>query len=209
MTEEGLTFFFREYARLKRILHKHNITDSEHALIRAAEHNRIHIVGLLLEADTDVNVRDQTGGTALIAACYNGYTEVALELLHYKANPDLQDEGGHTALIFSCDKGHVEICTSLVDAGAALNMQDNRGNSGLLMAAYIGHIDVCHLLVERGMYSCLPFFVIFVVLFGSHTNHPMIVLNDAFLFLPPGVQVNIQNDDGRMPLIHRKWRLAT
>ena len=150
LTEEGLTFFFREYTRLKRVLEKNNIADPEHALIRAAEHGRVHIVALLLEAEADINVRDQTNGTALIAACYNGHLEVVLELLAGKANPDLQDEGGHSALIFSCDKGHMEICISLIEAGAALNLQDRRGNSALLMAAYIGHIDVCHLLVERG-----------------------------------------------------------
>lgn len=193
MTEEGLAFFFREYARLQRILHKHNITDFEHALIRAAEHNRVHIVGLLLEAETDVNVRDQTGGTALIAACYNGHTDVVRELLQYKANPDLQDEGGHTALIFSCDKGHLEICSSLVDAGAALNIQDNRGNSGLIMAAYIGHIDICHFLVERGMHDLGQY-----LLLSYAVSHRFFLISPLPII---GVQVNIQNDDGRTPLM--------
>jgi uncharacterized protein len=155
MTEEGFTFFFREYTRLKRVLEKNHISDSEHALIRAAEHGRVYIVGILLEGGgAEVDVRDQTNGTALIAACYNGHLEVVLQLLAGKANPDLQDEGGHTALIFSCDKGHMDICVSLINAGAALDIQDCRGNSGLIMAAYIGHIDVCHLLVERG--ECPP-----------------------------------------------------
>jgi ankyrin repeat protein len=152
MTEEGLTFFFREYARLKRLLNKHKIVDTEDALIRASENGKLHIVALLLEADADANVRDQSQGTALIAASYSGHTEVVAELLKYKADTDLQDDGGHTALFFACDKGHMDICTLLVEAGASLNEQDCRGNTGLTMAAYIGHIDVCHLLVGGGEY---------------------------------------------------------
>lgn len=150
MTEEGLTFFFREYARLKRILDLHKVIDPENALVRAAEDGKLHVVALLLEAKADVDSRDDTQGTALIAASFNGHKHVVAELLSRKANTDIQDQNGFTALIFSCDKGHMEICTSLVKAGAALNLQDSRGSTGLTMAAYNGHIDVCHLLVEGG-----------------------------------------------------------
>ena len=162
MTEDCLTFFFHEYCRLNRILEKNNIVDKENALIRAADHGRIHIVGMLLEAGVDVNARDQANGTALIAASYNGHADVVVELLQYKAETNIRDDGGHTALIFSCDKGHMEICTSLIDAGCDLNIRDNRGNSGLIMAAFIGHIDVCHLLVQRGSLS-FDCYVIFMM----------------------------------------------
>lgn len=150
MTEEGMSFFFGEYTRLKRELEIHHIADPEHALIRAAEHGRVNIVELLLESGADVDVRDHTKGTALIAACYNGHTSTVLELIKNHAKLDLQDEGGHTALVFACDKGHMDICTALVNANAAINTQDHRGNTGLIMAAYNGHIDVCHFLVQRG-----------------------------------------------------------
>ena len=151
LSNQVLTFFFREYVRVKNILDKNSCRDPMHALIRAAEDGSIHIVRLLLEASVDVNVRDETGGTALIAASYRGHHDVVLELLEFKADPNLRDDGGKTALMFAGDRGDMETCHALVKFGADVDAVDKDGNNVLIMAAFIGHIDVCTFLVEKGL----------------------------------------------------------
>ena len=63
----------------------------------------------------DVNVQTSEGSTALMWACFNGLTEVVIELLKVDGlDVNIQNIYGETALICVCFDGHADIALSLL-----------------------------------------------------------------------------------------------
>ncbi|KAJ9461303.1 hypothetical protein DIPPA_31630 [Diplonema papillatum] len=58
----------------------------------------------LAAAGADLDLRDNTGQTALMLACKAGHTAVAEALVAAGASVDLQDEAGQTAATQTCPK---------------------------------------------------------------------------------------------------------
>ena len=79
-----------------------NIRASQHgqtALMLAVSHGRLDMVQLLVEAGSDLNIRDEDGSSALMCAAEHGQTEIVKHIL---AHPDTdifaKDNDGLTAL---------------------------------------------------------------------------------------------------------------
>ena len=74
---------------------------------------------LIMNNDTNLDIVDSTGRTALIWACYHGMKEVALELIKTgKSNPDHINKFGLTAFIWACENDMKEVAYELVSIGA-------------------------------------------------------------------------------------------
>jgi ankyrin repeat protein len=64
----------------------------------AAENGHGAVVRLLLEAQVDVDVKDEYGGTVLHRTAVNGHEAVVPQLLEAKADVNAKTESGRRAL---------------------------------------------------------------------------------------------------------------
>jgi ankyrin repeat protein len=64
------------------------------ALILASYYNRIEVVKLLIEAEANLNIRDNRGNTALKLASYNNNIEIVKLLLENFADECILDDSG-------------------------------------------------------------------------------------------------------------------
>lgn len=86
----------------------------------------------LLEAGADVEARDTTGQTAIVAAGGYGYTDVVDVLLRYGADPNARDDTGRTALLEggAAPDGHPERLSPLYYAAEAGHLAEGESSSG-------------------------------------------------------------------------------
>ena len=135
----------------------------------AGQNGHSHIVQLLLEAGTDVNIADDdydeddvddiyghdyeyyyNSRTALHLAAENGHYNVVKLLLEAGANKNAAVRGGSTALHLAALMGHPEVVELLLEAGAHKDAADGGGRTALHDAAENGRLEVVKLLLEAG-----------------------------------------------------------
>ena len=79
-----------------------------------------------IEAGTDINKKDQMGGsTPLITAATFGKTAIAKALIDANADLHIKNNEGSTALHAAAFFCHIEIVQMLLDAGADKNIKNN------------------------------------------------------------------------------------
>lgn len=103
------------------------------------------------ETRLDLDLQDWNGRTALICACEEGHSDIALALiragaalnLSSKASQDLSEKCfGRSALIEACERGLGSVVEQLIEAKAELNLGDSRGRTALISACVWGHDDI-------------------------------------------------------------------
>ena len=89
--------------------------------------------GLLLEHGADLNVQDNSGETALTAACSNprGNRDVITALITAGAELDKRNNNSMTALICLARGGYTGLMKLLIKAGADAATKDDRGRTAL------------------------------------------------------------------------------
>jgi ankyrin repeat protein len=110
------------------------------------------VVKLLLDKqDTDVNVQNTDGETALMFSCVNGNTEMVKLLLDTQdTDVNVQDKDGVTALMIACGNGNTEMVKLLLDKqDIDVNVQHKDGMTALMTACVNGNIDIVNLLNQR------------------------------------------------------------
>lgn len=99
----------------------------------------------------NLDLQDWDGRTALICACQEGHTDIALALIRAgaamnetsKMSDNVLDKSfGRTALIEACEIGLKPVVEALIDAGADLNKCDTRGRTALISSCVWGHDDI-------------------------------------------------------------------
>jgi ankyrin repeat protein len=118
----------------------------EHALMVHAYKGELDAIKDLLAKGTDVNARDERGGTALMQAAVANKTDVVKFLLESGADIDAQTDGGNTALIAAAGKGNREILQILLDAGANPLLKNQGGQTAAVKAAFSKQSDCVVLL---------------------------------------------------------------
>jgi ankyrin repeat protein len=100
----------------------------------------------------DLNVKNETGRTALMLAALNpGKGVAAIPILVQKGvNLDVRDNDGNTALMIAFEAGNDKASKLLIDAGANLDIRDNTGKTALMLAAEKGEFDVVDALIVAG-----------------------------------------------------------
>ncbi|XP_058158593.1 inversin isoform X3 [Dasypus novemcinctus] len=104
---------------------------------------------LALKSDTDINMADKYGGTALHAAALSGHVSTVKLLLENNAQVDATDVMKHTPLFRACEMGHKDVIQTLIKGGARVDLVDQDGHSLLHWAALGGNADVCQILIEN------------------------------------------------------------
>ena len=119
-------------------------------------------VNILIEAGSDISVKDKKGDTALHLASRKGYDKIVTKLLDQGADINISDYKGQTPLMNAVVSGHVFSFTGekhrhestvkiLLEAGANTTTRDNYGRTVLHMAAGRGLNNMVKILLNHGM----------------------------------------------------------
>ena len=101
-------------------------------LMRAAFSGDLQRLRAILEAGTDVNMRDSSESTPLMLAASKGHIEVVRELLAKGANIDLQNSYGWTPLMLATTNRHTEIVSLLLTPNTDANIANQQRDAPIL-----------------------------------------------------------------------------
>ena len=107
--------------------------------------------------NTNINLQDINGNTALIFACYGEYTNIVKLLIenhkvYESINVNMKNKDGNTCFILACSKGYINIVKLLMEnfkEGVCIdiNLKNKYGYSGLSIACSEGHTNIVDLLI--------------------------------------------------------------
>ena len=166
------------------------------ALLIATRHNHPEIVELLLSRpETDVNLQDKAGWTALMKASFEGYTEIVKSLLSkpessagQRLDINIQSENGRTALMRASWEGYIEIVKLLISRPELdVNLQNEAGCTALMGASWFGYTKIVKLLLSRSE--------------SIYTSMSETLTRSA----SPRLDVNLQDRDGDSALIRASY----
>jgi ankyrin repeat protein len=127
----------------------------------ACEKFDLKTVELLLNNDSNVNLQNLNGFTALMLACdicnlektYDSQTgsySIIKSLLKNKPDVNLQNSGGWTALMYACKNSFLDAIFLLVSKNSDVNLQDLNGFTALMLACENSDLDTVKLLIKKG-----------------------------------------------------------
>ena len=123
--------------------------------------------------------------------------EVAEFLISRGAYVDDVDEFGRTPLHYAAIENRADVVEVLIKSGANINARDNEGNTPLKLALLNGSVRVAKILIKAG------------ATLDDATLHYAVWYGDrelVELILQRGVNPNIRDSDGRMPLHIAVWK---
>jgi ankyrin repeat protein len=105
----------------------------------------------LLDQGANIEDREPTGETPLIAAALAGQTQIVELLLDRHAAIEARNDRGLTPLHAAAYGGHADTVAALLEHGAAVDDNQNRYHTTpLIIAAEDGHTDIVKLLIAKG-----------------------------------------------------------
>jgi len=120
------------------------------ALIAASANGNIDIVKLLLDADADKNITDDTGLTPLMSAAYMDNYQIVALLIRKGAALEQKDVKGYTALMFAANAGNNNSVKLLLENKANVNAKDKDNSTPIMFASQHGFNDIVGLLLSYG-----------------------------------------------------------
>lgn len=119
------------------------------ALEKAIEADDATEIEKLLKAGADIEAKDLSKRTPLLAAAAKGKANAVVALTQAKADWKAEDPQGRNALSWAAEKGQAEIIRSLLQAGAQAD-GSNSPATHLIYAALSGNCECARLLIEAG-----------------------------------------------------------
>jgi hypothetical protein len=107
------------------------------------------VINILIDDPSTIEVKDNSGTTALIYAAQLGYTELVKILAETGANLDSQDVNGQTALMYAAMMGHTETVRELVYWGAKKDIKNNSDYTALDYAKQKNYTQIIEILTEN------------------------------------------------------------
>jgi len=150
-----------------------------------------------------LNPNNYTVCTALMAASFNGHTEVVSLLLKAGADVNAKNNDGETALMLASAFGHTEIVSLLLKAEADVNAKDKQGWTALMDASCSGHTEVVSLLLKAGAdVNAKPNYGETALMLASDFGHTEVV---SLLLLKAGADVNAKDNYGETALMQASF----
>ena len=146
--EKGACFPKEQFAQINTFVREEDRTSwLSNLLILNTKHNRVDIVGLLLQS----GVRVEAVQSSLICAAQNGHEPVTKLLLNHGvdvAAADIND--GRTPLLAAVLGGNEAVTKLLLDCGADVAAAARSGETALMFSALGGHEGATKLLLDHG-----------------------------------------------------------
>ncbi len=120
----------------------------ELAWFEAAGSGQTERVLAMLKEGLNVDLKDQSGATALMLASTYGHVNVINTLLEHAADPDLRDNNSMTALMRATTKGSPEAVRALIGSSCDVDVKNNSGNTSLMIATIAGNAEVVDILIK-------------------------------------------------------------
>ncbi len=122
--------------------------ETEKALSEAVERGNPKMVKLLIDAGANVNKRDESGGSLVMAATMK--PEIMKLLIDAHADVTVPNNYKVDALAEAAEQGQNEVVKMLLAAGAKVNHRDPTGGTALSIAVYRGYKEVVQTLIDAG-----------------------------------------------------------
>lgn len=122
------------------------------ALIFLAENDsgNTRILQLLVDADADMDVKNNKGWTALMLAAEKNNTTLVQQLIQGGADLEVENQGQYTALAIALLNNAAEAAAILIGSGADIARTTSQGGTMLMAAAYGNSPRCIRLLIEAG-----------------------------------------------------------
>ncbi|MCE3254538.1 MAG: ankyrin-3 [Rickettsiaceae bacterium] len=105
----------------------------------------------LLDSGVDVNLKAESGNTALHVASQEGHTKIVHTLVERGADVNSLTVDGWTALHFAAQRGYVDVVNFLIESGIDINVAGLRyQRTALHYAASHGRTEVVAALIAAG-----------------------------------------------------------
>ncbi len=117
------------------------------ALMVACLLGHVNIVRALIDAKSDLDLRNKVKASAMHFAVESKNRDIVQMLTASKASIHFKDKEGFTPFQHASDRGSLEIMKILKDAGADVECRDNMNETCLIRAAKIGDIATASLLL--------------------------------------------------------------
>lgn len=137
---------------IKRIIQT-SFVSPEEAFVDSARHRGLSkIAEAMLKAGIikNMEVRDSSGNTALVAASIGNNIDLARTLVNAGANVNAQNNSGRRPLSFFVSNGNVDAVKMLLKAKADVNYVDVDGSSPLSLAVFAQNMIIMNQLIDNG-----------------------------------------------------------
>ena len=158
---------------------------------------------------TDLEARNSQGQTPLMAAIYQGNTELALWLIQAGANVNAQDDMANSPFLYAGAEGMLNIVKAALNHGADFSVLNRYGGTALIPAAEKGHLDVVKLLASTPNYPInhvnrLGWTALMEAVVLGNGDHTQTQIVEALL--QAGADPSILDKDGVSVLEHAQQR---
>ncbi|OCT70596.1 MIB E3 ubiquitin protein ligase 2 S homeolog isoform X1 [Xenopus laevis] len=134
---------------LQKYPDKVDIKNQGRTALQVASHlGYMEVVKVLLQANANIDLRDDEGDTALHYAAYGNQAGVVRVLLSKGANTELLNNAKCTALYIAVNKGFTEVVQVLCNPNCAINLQDSFGDTPLHYAITADFRSIIEILSE-------------------------------------------------------------
>ena len=120
------------------------------AIMQAPQDTLVKLVGVLIQAEVDVNGVGISGKTPLSVAISLEQPVVAKILISAGASVDQPTQNGSYPVIEAAKKGYVHLVLQMVSEGADLNVRDSLGRTALFAAVSRGKQNLVQALINEG-----------------------------------------------------------
>lgn len=178
---------------------KYEENNGETALHVAAQHGKLVVVHLLVQAGAELDVLNDEHATPLMLAIKNKHYAIVRYLVAAGASIDIRGEDGMTPLHIAAKEGFVEAVHLFVSdlPHVDVNVQDDGGWTPLVWATEHRRFDVVKLLMAKGAdYNIQDEEENIALHWGAYAGDAHI----CQLFLDAGTDINAVNQHGDTPL---------
>lgn len=116
----------------------------------ASLYGHTEIVKYLIEAGANLELTNEQGNTAVMAATYKNHPTTVRELILAGASPNVYNIDRVHPVVLAARSNFFKVLRELLKGGGEVNVVDKFNNSPLSLCAKSGHMDCVNQLLKRG-----------------------------------------------------------